>query len=52
MFELRGVDDFRDIVVDLGANSSWRGTIRALRVDPVESSGRTIEIDSITFSNS
>lgn len=52
VFELRDVDDFRDIVVDLGAVSSWQGTIRALRIDPVESSGRTIEIDSITFSNS
>ena len=51
-FELRSVDEFRDLVIDLGAIPTWDGTIRSLRIDPLESSGRLIEIDSITFSHS
>jgi hypothetical protein len=48
-FELRGVGEARDIVVDVGSIPGWQGVIRALRIDPLSSSGRTIEIDTIGF---
>jgi ferredoxin len=48
-FELRDVGELRDLVLDLGSIPGWQGTVRALRIDPLESTGRTIEIDEIAF---
>lgn len=52
LFDVRGDGELRDYVLDLSTQGQWRGTITALRIDPLESSDRRIEIDRIWFPSS
>ncbi|WP_409346115.1 fibronectin type III domain-containing protein [Paenibacillus sp. MBLB4367] len=38
--------EFTEYIVDMGTNALWKGTIKAIRVDPVSAAG-TVEVDYI-----
>lgn len=46
-FDVDGGGEWVDHVIPVGQVAGWADDITALRIDPAESSGRTIEIDSI-----
>jgi hypothetical protein len=51
-FVVNGDGEFHEYVLDFSDNSSWDGTIRSLRFDPIDFAGRAVTIDSIRLSAS
>jgi hypothetical protein len=49
-FRVRSGEEFRDITIDLSENPGWTGTVRGLRIDPVDLADLGIEIDRVSFS--
>jgi hypothetical protein len=48
-FLVAGNGEYQDYEFDMSANPAWSGTIRALRIDPLESADRDVAIDRIWF---
>jgi hypothetical protein len=49
VFDVEADGEWHDYSVDLTGTSGWDGTITALRLDPLDSDGLTIEIDRIVI---
>ena len=49
IFDVIGDGEYHDYVLDMSTVEGWAGVITQMRLDPVESQGRTIDIDIITF---
>lgn len=52
VFDVTGDGEFHTYDLDMSSVSGWNGLIRGIRLDPVEGSGRTIEIDRIAVEES
>ena len=50
-FEVTADGEFHEHEIDMSSESTWDGTIVALRLDPVELGDSDIEIDRIWFSS-
>jgi len=48
-FKVTPDSEFHDYTLDLSANSRWRGSIGQLRLDPCDTQGAKVEIESIRF---
>ena len=48
-FNVHSDGEYHDYELDLSAVEGWAGVITQLRLDPVESQNRTIDIDIIAF---
>jgi hypothetical protein len=48
-FNVHSDDEYHDYELDLSTVEGWAGVITKLRLDPVESQGRTIDVDIIAF---
>ncbi len=46
-FDIVADGNFHEYILDLGENQEWSGVIRGLRLDPTDSTGAEISIDSI-----